>query len=1137
MVKQVYFAPHGSADAFYFAEKISEHRPLVIFTENVAHAQRLMEEIKWLKPEAGVYFFPDWETLPYDHFSPHPDLISERLATLWQFSQQQFDVALIPVATALNRLPPHAYLAARTFFIQRKQDFDRNAFQEQMLIAGYTHVAQVLRPGEYCVRGGLIDLFATGSILPFRIELMDTEVESIRTFDVDTQRTLYPVNDIRLLPAREFPIDEAGRKMFRQRFRDRFEGDPSRSDFYKDVSNGLAPGGIEYYLPLFFEETATIFDYLPGTSTVYLCADVAEVIQSFWQSVKPRWELLKGNRAHPILEPRELFISEEEFHQALNNYQRIDIIMRPSKALTHQQALTRSDPLPPLCVNRRDTDPIKLLREFAQNFDGRLIVMAESLGRRESLLTLLSEHHLPVTSLQTWQEAIHAPHQLSLLVGPIAAGFIFKDERLALITEAELFASQVRQVRRRQGTSRSTDSLFKDLSEVKINDPVVHLDHGIGRFCGLVNLDFGEGINEYMQLQYAGEDVLYVPVTQLHLITRYTGGSPEQAPLHKLGSGQWQKAKTRAATRARDTAAELLDLYAKRLAREGFAFPVKDHDYEAFSGGFAFEETPDQLAAIDAVMTDMRSGKSMDRLICGDVGFGKTEVAMRAAFLAVSAGKQVAILVPTTLLAEQHFNNFSDRFADWPVKIAELSRFRSSKEVAVSLAGIRQGTVDIVIGTHKLIAEEVKFANLGLVIIDEEHRFGVRQKERLKALRAEVDVLTLTATPIPRTLAMSLEGLRDFSVIATAPQKRLAIKTFVYPYSDALVREAALRELKRGGQLYFLHNEVDTIENMRDHLTRLLPEARIAVAHGQLRERELEQVMRDFYHQQANILLCSTIIETGIDVPSANTILIHRADRFGLAQLHQLRGRVGRSHHQAYAYLLTPPSDALTAAAKKRLEAIQMMEELGSGFYLAMQDLEIRGAGEVLGDSQSGDLIEVGFSLYNDLLTQAVKALKQGTNWDLETPLSVNTEINLHAPALLPSDYCGDVQERLILYKRLSNCEDRDSLDELRIELIDRFGLLPEAAQLLFHCHALRLLGQPLAVQKIDANDENIVLQFGKDTPLEPQDLILLLQRDGRYRLSGQDKLRVNRVSHSPLERVTHIKEVLEDLGKLIFKH
>ncbi len=1136
-MKDVFCAPHGSADAFYFSEQIGKGQPLVVFTENVAHAQRLLEELKWLNPEAGIYFFPDWETLPYDHFSPHPDLISERLATLWQFSQKQFDVALIPLATALNRLPPHSYLAARTFFIRRKQEFDREAFQEQMLIAGYTHVTQVLRPGEYCVRGGLIDLFATGSVLPFRIELMDTEVESIRTFDVDSQRTLYPVSEIRLLPAREYPMDEAGRKMFRQRFRDRFEGDPSRSDFYKDVSNGLAPGGIEYYLPLFFEEMATIFDYLPNSSVVYLSADVADVIQSFWQSVKPRWELLKGNRAHPVLDPNELFLTEEEFFKGLQGVERIDIKSHQLSASGKYPLLLDSQALPSLSINRRDQDPVKHLREFSEHFHGRLIIMAESLGRRESLMTLLNEHGLAFKLVQTWQEALTSTSKVSLLVGPIASGFVFVADDIALITEAELFASQVRQTRRRQGNTRSTDTLFKDLSEVKINDPVVHLDHGIGRFCGLVNLDFGEGVNEYMHLQYADNDVLYVPVTQLHLITRYTGGPQDQAPLHKLGSGQWQKAKKRAATRARDTAAELLDLYAKRQAREGFAFPIKDHDYEAFTEGFAFEETPDQLAAIESVMNDMRSGRPMDRLICGDVGFGKTEVAMRAAFLAVSAGKQVAILVPTTLLAEQHFNNFSDRFADWPVRIAELSRFRSSKEITASLEGIRQGVVDIVIGTHKLISDEVQFANLGLVIIDEEHRFGVRQKERLKALRAEVDVLTLTATPIPRTLAMSLEGLRDFSVIATAPQKRLAIKTFVYPYSDSLVREAALRELKRGGQLYFLHNEVDTIENMRDHLAKLLPEARIAVAHGQLRERELEQVMRDFYHQQANILLCSTIIETGIDVPSANTILINRADRFGLAQLHQLRGRVGRSHHQAYAYLLTPPSDALTAAAKKRLEAIQMMEELGSGFYLAMQDLEIRGAGEVLGDSQSGDMIEVGFSLYNDLLTQAVKALKKGDNWDLEAPLSISTEINLHAPALLPNDFCGDVQERLVLYKRLSNCDDMASLDELRIELIDRFGLLPEPAQLLLECHALRLLGQPLVVQKIDANDENIVLQFGKDTPLEPQDLIMLLQRDGRYRLSGQDKLRVNRESHSPLERVTHVKEVLADLEKLVVKH
>ncbi|NDU91805.1 MAG: transcription-repair coupling factor [Ferrovum sp.] len=1129
--------PAGSADALLLARLAEEQRPLVIFTETAWQAQRLLEEIQWFAPQRSVYLLPDWETLPYDHFSPHQDLVSERLSTLWQFTSGQCDIVLVPIATALYRLPPISYLAARTFLIRKGQTLNLDGFRAQMTTAGYTHVTQVIKPGEYCVRGGLIDLFPMGSPVPYRIDLMDTEVETLRTFDPDTQRTLYPVPEIRMLPAREFPLDETGRARFRENFRERFEGDPSRSALYRDVGNGLAPGGIEYYLPLFFEDCATLFDYLPAQATICLHQDATAAIQAFWQSTKARWNMLKGDRANPVLDPAELFLTEDQCFAALARYPQVKLLGTdpemgsvPNDDVPFFPFVTL--PLPALELARRDPLPIARLQDFTRAYPGRVLVVAESLGRRETISQMLQEFGYPVAPVDFWQDFLDGTMPVAIVAAPLTAGFILESDGFAIITETELYKTQVRQARRRDKSARSNaDTLLKDLSEVRVGDPVVHVDHGIGRFLGLVNLDLGEGLTEFLHLQYAGEDTLYVPVAQLHLIGRYTGGPSESAPLHKLGSGQWEKAKRRAAVQARDTAAELLDLYARRAAREGYAFPIRDNDYAAFARAFDFEETPDQAAAIEAVIADMRSGKPMDRLICGDVGFGKTEVAMRAAFLAVNAGKQVAILVPTTLLAEQHFQNFSDRFAEWPVRVAELSRFRSSKEVAATVEGLRVGKIDIVIGTHKLVSGSVEFANLGLVIIDEEHRFGVRQKERLKALRAEVDVLTLTATPIPRTLALSLEGLRDFSVIATAPQKRLSIKTFVYPHSDSIIREAVLRELKRGGQLYFLYNEVETMDNMRDHLTQLLPEARIAVAHGQLRERDLERVMREFYHQQVNILLCSTIIETGIDVPTANTIIIHRADRFGLAQLHQLRGRVGRSHHQAYAYLLTPSPDALTFAAKKRLEAIQMMEDLGSGFYLAMQDLEIRGAGEVLGDSQSGDIQEVGFSLYTDLLNQAVKALKQGKTWDLETPLEVATEINLHAPALLPVDYCGDVQERLVLYKRLANCEMEEDLDALREELIDRFGLLPEPAQVLLECHRLRLTCHPLGIRKVDANAEHIVIQFGRNTPLEPQDIIMLMHAKPHYRLAGPERLKVLLKGVTPMARAAQVRDVLRELA------
>jgi len=1115
----------GSSDALALAElarrAAAKKRMLAVISAEPRSAQRLAEEMPWFAPELRVALLPDWETLPYDHFSPHHDLVSERLATLYRVARGECDVLVVAATTALYRLAPPSFLAAFTFFLRQGETLDVDALRAQLALAGYSNVTQVVSPGEFGVRGGLIDLFPMGSALPYRIDLFDNEIESIKTFDVDTQRTLYPVPDIRLLPAREFPLDDTGRARFRSRYREVFEGDPSKSALYKDISNGVVPGGIEYYLPLFFDATATLADYLPPSSIVALHGDVRAAVERFWQDTESRYRLLRGDKARPLLPPTELFLPSDAFNGSLKAFGRVEIASGDTGPTIA---------VPAVQVDRRADDPLALLKRFVSATPHKVAIVAESAGRRETMQHYFAEYDFHPPLGDGFASVLASPSRVSLVAAPLAAGFQWPEGGLAFVTEAELYAGVVRRTAREAAKRSNVDAMVRDLSEVRIGDPVVHEEHGIGRYLGLLTLDLGDGPNEFLLLVYANDAKLYVPVSNLHLISRYSGASPDAAPLHELGSGQWEKAKKKAALQAHDTAAELLNLYAQRAARQGYAFALKPHDYEAFAEGFGFEETPDQAAAIEAVIADMTSGKPMDRLVCGDVGFGKTEVALRAAFVALADGKQVALLVPTTLLTEQHFQTFSDRFADFPVRIAELSRFRTAKETKTALEGLTSGRVDLVIGTHKLLQSDVKFKDLGLVIIDEEHRFGVRQKELLKRLRAEVDVLTLTATPIPRTLAMSLEGIRDFSVIATAPERRLAIKTFAAAYSPGIVREAALRELKRGGQIYFLHNEVDTIATRAETLARLLPEARIAVAHGQMAERELEHVMRDFYQQRINLLLCSTIIETGIDVPTANTIIIDRADKFGLAQLHQLRGRVGRSHHQAYAYLLTPPADALSAQAKKRLEAIQMMEDLGSGFYLAMHDLEIRGAGEVLGEEQSGEMQEVGFQLYNDMLRSSVSALKSGREPDLTEPLGVTTEINLHVPALLPERYCEDVHERLVLYKRFASVETTDELEAIQEELVDRFGPTPDQAQALIASHRLRLIAKPLGVRKIDAGPERTTIQFVKHPPFDAGALILLVQKDGRIRFAGQDRIRIERAAPTLTERIGLVRDFLSRL-------
>ena len=1140
--------PISSADSLLLSEFATREkaagRITAIVTADATDAQRILDEMAFFAPDLQTVMFPDWETLPYDTFSPHQDLISERLATLWRIHSHSgqrdpkdaADVVLIPATTALYRVAPPSFLAGTTFQFKVKQKLDEAKLKAQLTLAGYNHVTQVVSPGEYAVRGGLIDLFPMGSMVPYRVDLFDDEVDSIRTFDPDSQRSLYPVPEVRLLPGREFPMDDAARAKFRNRWRELLEGDPTKSRIYKDIGNGVATAGIEYYLPLFFDDTATVFDYLGKEATVVLHGDLEPAFAHFWQDTKERYRLVRGDPDRPALAPEALFLSSEQFYSIANTFGQLAL-----RATAQEATEFVAQPLPPLAAQRGMEEPLSLLKSHIVGTKHRVLILAESDGRRESLLDFLRASHLVVPLFDSLAEFQASDEKFGIATAALAAGFAWTEGAIDFITETELFASVGGGPRRRRKQEQVSDveSLIKDLSELNVGDPVVHSQHGIGRYRGLVNMDVGQKmpdgsptLQEFLLLEYAGDAKLYVPVSQLHLISRYTGVSADEAPLHRLGSGQWEKAKRKAAEQVRDSAAELLNIYARRAARQGHAFKFSPQDYEAFSNDFGFEETADQRAAIHAVMQDMISPRPMDRLVCGDVGFGKTEVALRAAFMAVTGGKQVAILAPTTLLAEQHFDTLTDRFSKWPVKIMEMSRFRSGKEITAAIKGLADGSVDIVVGTHKLLSPSVKYKDLGLLIVDEEHRFGVRHKEAMKALRAEVDILTLTATPIPRTMGMALEGLRDLSVIATAPQRRLAIKTFVRTEGTGVIREAVLRELKRGGQVYFLHNEVETIENRRAKLEEILPEARIAVAHGQMPERQLEKVMKDFIAQRYNLLLCSTIIETGIDVPTANTIVMSRADKFGLAQLHQLRGRVGRSHHQAYAYLMVPDVEGLTKQASQRMEAIVQMEELGSGFYLAMHDLEIRGAGEVLGENQSGNMLEVGFQLYNEMLAEAVRSLKAGQEPDLLSPLHVTTEINLHAPALLPSDYCGDVHLRLSFYKKLATAKTTDKIDQLLEEIVDRFGKLPSQAQTLIDVHRLRVIAKPYGVTKVDAAPGMITINFQKDPPIDSLAIIHLIQKNKHIKLAGNDKLRIERELPDTKARAQMVRDVLKSLGQ-----
>lgn len=1109
----------------------SLNQPVLLLTADTASAYQLEQNLRFFAAELPVRLLPDWETLPYDNFSPHEDIVSERLRTLSELPTMANGILVAPISTLMQRIAPPDYVRQHSLLLKRGQHVDISTFRLELEKSGYHHVDTVYQHGEYASRGAIIDIFPMGSEFPYRLDLLDQEIDSLRSFDPETQRGIESVNEIRLLPGKEFPLDDNGIALFRRQWHERFNVDHRKCPVYQDVSDGIAPAGIEYYLPLFFQQTGTLFDYLPNNTWVLNTTGIEGAAEHYWQDIQQRYEQRIGDIQRPVLPPAGVFQTVPELFATLKNYPRISLSEGelPAAAGSFNFAIATA---PPLSIDAKHSDPIAALRSYSQH--RKVLLCAESAGRREALIDLLARHKLKPESFASWRAFADSKCEFGITIAPIDEG-ISGDApyAFALIAESQLFGKRVSQSRRRKKAAASTaESVVKNLAELRVGAPVVHADHGVGRYLGLQSLNVDNQASEFLALEYADGAKLYVPVGSLQLISRYSGADDDNAPLHRLGTEQWSKAKRKAAEKIRDVAAELLDIYARREAREGRAFELSDEDYQQFADAFPFEETPDQQVAIEAVLGDLKSLRPMDRLVCGDVGFGKTEVAVRAAFVAVQNGTQVAILVPTTLLAQQHFESFRDRFADWPVNIEVLSRFRSAAEQKGVIAELHAGKVDILIGTHKLLSNDIHYKNLGLVIIDEEHRFGVRQKEALKNLRAEVDVLTMTATPIPRTLNMSMAGIRDLSIIATPPARRLSVKTFVRESDDGLIKEAILREILRGGQVYYLHNEVKTIEKTARDLESMIPELRIGVGHGQMRERELEQVMSDFYHKRHNVLVCSTIIETGIDVPNANTIIIDRADKFGLAQLHQLRGRVGRSHHQAYAYLLTPPVKQLTSDAQKRLTAISEADTLGAGFTLATQDMEIRGAGELLGEGQSGQIHSIGFTLYMDMLDRAVNAIKAGKKINLEDNNADHIEVNLRLPALIPDEYLPDVQSRLMLYKRIASAVDSHELRELQVEMIDRFGLLPNQVKNLFRCAEIRLHAGALGLSKIEASNQGGRVEFAEDTQVHPLNIVKLVQMaPARYQLDGANALKFKEPLEDPAQRFDFVEALLSKLA------
>ncbi len=1090
------------------AAAADQNRPVVVIASDTASATRFEREIAFFAPELPRYAIPDWETLPYDRFSPYQDIISERIATLIRMPSITYGVVIMGVHTAMHRFAPREWMDARAFSQNSGDQLDRVAFLAKLDATGYRRCVQVAEHGDYAVRGSLIDVFPMGADQPFRIDLFDDEIETLRCFDVETQRSISNIDAIELMPAREFPLDDKAIREFRRAWRLEFEGRPQTCSLYEDVSAGLAPAGIEYYLPLFFDELALVTDYFPGNALVVIDEGVETASERFQHAIQERYEALRHDSERPIVEPSRMFVDFDIILEALAPFSCLTVSgIEPTRGM-HDTEFAAHAPVQ-VPVDARAADPFALLRDYTARADGRILFLVDSPGRRETLMELFAEQPFRPRPFESWSDFLQADAPVGITVAPVVESAEIETPRISLLTEAQLFGERAAQSRRKRRSAADSEAVIRNLTELHDGSPVVHEHHGVGRYQGLEVLHVGGITNEFIKLEYADGDILYIPVSGLNLISRYSGVDPDHAPLHKLGSGQWDKARRKAAEKIRDVAAELLEINARRAARKGHAFTVDRGAYTSFEQAFPFEETVDQVSAVEAVFDDMQKEQPMDRLICGDVGFGKTEVAMRAAFVAVNDGFQVAILVPTTLLARQHYETFKDRFADWPVRIEQLSRFQDSKTARDVLAGLADGRVDVVVGTHKLLGKDVRFRRMGLLIVDEEHRFGVRQKEQIKKLRSDVDILTLTATPIPRTLNLALAGTRELSIIATAPAKRLAIKTFVREWSEPLVREAILREIGRGGQVYFVHNEVENIEKMADKLREIAPEARVEVAHGQMRERALEQAMLDFYHGRCNVLLCTTIIESGIDVPNANTMIINRANKFGLAQLYQLRGRVGRSHHRAYAYLVVPHRKEMTADAVKRLEAIESLEELGVGFTLATHDLEIRGAGEILGEDQSGHIQEIGFGLYSELLRRTVLALKSGQIINLDDALDARVDIELHIPVLLPEDYLPDVHARLILYKRIASARDSEELNDLREEIIDRFGVFGSPVDNLFRVTSLRLDAERFGIRRIDLGGRGGRIEFHSNTSIDPSSIIDLVQTDPDYRMDGGEKLRI----------------------------
>lgn len=1114
-------------------EKFS--RPAVIIAPDAHTANHWEQEIRFFSDEKfPIINFPDQETLPYDVFSPLPELTSQRLHALHKLNRLQSGLVIVTISTLMQRLCPRQYVNDNIIDLSVGQLINPDAFRRQLEQSGYQYVTQVFSHGEFAVRGSLIDIYPMGSEAPYRIDLFDEEIDSIRTFDPETQRSLEKIDFIKMLPGREFPTTEASIKQFRQKYRENFEGDPQRSLVYKDVSEGIFPGGIEYYLPLFFEGTTNLLEYLPQNSLVLYPQEFRQSSEEIFSQINHRFEQRRHDTERPILKPQAIYLQPDEIVALVKQY---PAILFASQTFNARKKGFSSyfnfihKPLPDLTFHAKAADPADNLKKFIGRQDLRFLLTVESAGRREILLQTLGLYEIKPTVYKSWDDFLAGTESIGLCITPIEEGLWLDQDKICVIPEALLLGEKVRQDRRKRKIKSDADQVIRNLTELHVGTPVVHEEHGIGRYLGLQTLAVGDDDTEFLTLEYAKGDKLYVPVASLHLISRYTGANEDTAPLHALGSGQWEKAKRKAIEKVRDVAAELLDIYARREIHTGYRFNLDKVEYERFASTFEFEETPDQQSAIDAVIQDMTDSRPMDRVVCGDVGFGKTEVAMRAAFVAVMNGKQVAVVAPTTLLAQQHYQNFSDRFADWPVKVDGLSRFKNAKQTSEVLKQLKQGSLDIVIGTHKLLSADVKFNQLGLVIIDEEHRFGVRQKEQLKSLRSEVDILTLTATPIPRTLNMAMSGMRDLSIIATPPAARHPIQTFVSQWNEALITEACEREIKRGGQIYFLHNEVSTIENTARKLAELMPAARIQFVHGQMRETELEAIMRDFYHQRFNLLVCTTIVESGIDVPTANTIIMNRADKLGLAQLHQLRGRVGRSHHRAYAYLMTPPEKSMTSNAIKRLEAIESMEDLGAGFTLATHDLEIRGAGELLGDEQSGQIHEIGFSLYTELLQRAVSALKAGHQPELDRPLDHGTEIDMSMPALIPEDYLPDVHNRLVMYKRIASCGNKESLKDLQVEMIDRFGLLPEATKNLFAITELKLKVHPMGIRKIEAGPAGGRIIFEPKPQIDPMNIIQLVQKKPKqFQFDGADRLRFTADLEQRDRRIDKIHNIIKQL-------